>query len=86
MVLNRIRRMSVLKPLSPVRESSVDILVVGADPCGLLSAIALAREGFSIRVIDQKPEKALASGMVSLAPQTIDILKVGCHVIMSIIT
>ena len=34
--------------------SSVDVLIVGAGPAGLMAANALARAGVSVRIVDKR--------------------------------
>lgn len=36
------------------KESSVDVLVIGAGPSGLMAAHGLARAGVNVRIIDQR--------------------------------
>lgn len=37
-----------------VKESDVDVLVIGAGPAGLMCANGLAKAGMNIRIIDKK--------------------------------
>lgn len=41
-------------PTSLVRESDVDVLIIGAGPAGLMCANGLARAGINVRIIDQR--------------------------------
>ena len=41
-------------PTSTIRESDVDVLIIGAGPAGLMAANALARNGVKVRIIDQR--------------------------------
>ena len=41
-------------PTSTIRESDVDVLIIGAGPAGLMAANALAKNGVKVRVIDQR--------------------------------
>lgn len=37
-----------------IKESEVDVLIIGAGPAGLMAANALARNGIKVRIIDQR--------------------------------
>jgi 2-polyprenyl-6-methoxyphenol hydroxylase-like FAD-dependent oxidoreductase len=37
-----------------MKESKVDVLVIGAGPAGLMAAYALAKAGVNVRVIDKR--------------------------------
>ena len=39
---------------SEVRESFVDVLIIGAGPAGVMCANALAKAGVNMRIIDQR--------------------------------
>ncbi|KAJ3502469.1 hypothetical protein NLJ89_g8874 [Agrocybe chaxingu] len=39
---------------SAVKESEVDVLIIGAGPAGVMAALALARNGVNLRIIDQR--------------------------------
>ena len=41
-------------PVSLVKESDVDVLIIGAGPAGLMCANGLARAGVKARIIDQR--------------------------------
>lgn len=41
-------------PTSTVKESDVDVLVIGAGPAGLMAANALAKYGINVRIVDQR--------------------------------
>ena len=36
------------------KETTVDVLIIGAGPAGLMAANALARAGVSVRVVDKR--------------------------------
>ena len=38
----------------PVKESNVDVLIIGAGPAGVMCANALAHAGVSVRIIDKR--------------------------------
>ena len=40
--------------LNTVKESNVDVLIIGAGPAGLMCANALAMAGVNVRIIDQR--------------------------------
>lgn len=41
-------------PTSLVKESDVDVLVIGAGPAGLMCANGLAKAGIKVRIVDQR--------------------------------
>ena len=41
-------------PVPTVKESYVDVLVIGAGPSGVMCANALAKAGENVRIIDQR--------------------------------
>jgi 2-polyprenyl-6-methoxyphenol hydroxylase-like FAD-dependent oxidoreductase len=51
-----------------------DVLVVGAGPVGLVTALTLSREGLGVRVIDQYQRSALHSYALALHPGTLRLL------------
>jgi phenol 2-monooxygenase len=40
-------------------DSHVDVLIIGAGPCGLMSALWMAEFGLKVRIIDQRGTRAL---------------------------
>ena len=52
----------------------VDVLIVGAGPAGAVAALVLARRGFSVAVIDRKPQDSIKVGEC-LPPKALDTLK-----------
>src|SRR5512145_251720 len=53
---------------------SCDVLVVGAGPTGLFTALELARRGVSVRVIEEQWRTASRSYALGLHPRTLDML------------
>ena len=39
---------------SLIKESDVDVLIIGAGPAGLMAANALAKSGVNVRIVDQR--------------------------------
>ncbi|KAJ7254641.1 FAD binding domain-containing protein [Mycena haematopus] len=62
-------------PTSLVRETEVDVLVVGAGPAGLMCANALAKAGVKVRIIDQRPSKVAAGQADGIQPRTIEVFQ-----------
>ncbi|KAI6160815.1 hypothetical protein EDD17DRAFT_1759984 [Pisolithus thermaeus] len=65
-------------------ESFVDVLIIGADPAGLMYGSALAAAGgIEVRIIDQRPSKISVGHADVLHPRTIEVLQAspnGCYV------
>lgn len=59
----------------PSVKTRPDVLVTGAGPCGLATALALARHGLRVRVIDQERDPSLHGYAVVLHPATIGALR-----------
>ncbi|KAJ6466923.1 FAD binding domain-containing protein [Mycena sanguinolenta] len=62
-------------PTSLVRETEVDVLVIGAGPAGLMCANALAKAGVKVRIIDQRPSKVAAGQADGIQPRTIEVFQ-----------
>ncbi|KAF8201123.1 FAD binding domain-containing protein [Mycena galopus ATCC 62051] len=62
-------------PTSLVRESEVDVLVIGAGPAGLMCANALAKAGVHVRIIDQRSSKVAAGQADGIQPRTIEVFQ-----------
>ncbi|KAI5997136.1 FAD binding domain-containing protein [Pisolithus albus] len=57
-------------------ESSVDVLIIGAGPAGLMCANALAvAGGIEVKIIDQRPSKISVGHADGLHPRTIEVLQ-----------
>ena len=39
---------------APIKESHIDVLIIGAGPTGLMAATALKRAGVDVRIVDKK--------------------------------
>ncbi|KAJ7781886.1 FAD binding domain-containing protein [Mycena maculata] len=62
-------------PISLVRETDVDVLVIGAGPAGLMCANALAKAGVNVRIVDQRPSKVSAGQADGIQPRTIEVFQ-----------
>lgn len=62
-------------PTSLVKESDVDVLVIGAGPAGLMCANGLAKAGIKVRIVDQRPGDLLAGRADGLQPRTLEVLQ-----------
>ncbi|KAJ8473160.1 hypothetical protein ONZ45_g16403 [Pleurotus djamor] len=62
-------------PTSLVKETEVDVLVIGAGPAGLMCANGLARAGVNVRIIDERPSNLLAGRADGLQPRTLEVLQ-----------
>ncbi|CAK5283211.1 unnamed protein product [Mycena citricolor] len=58
-----------------LRETQVDVLVIGAGPAGLMCANALAKAGVNVRIIDQRPSKVAAGQADGIQPRTIEVFQ-----------
>lgn len=56
------------------REQEIDVLVVGAGPTGMLAALALAKGGVRVRIIDKEERTAAHSYACALHPQSLALL------------
>jgi len=62
-------------PVPLVKESDVDVLVIGAGPAGLMCANGLAKAGVNVRIIDKRPNKVAAGQADGIQPRTIEVLQ-----------
>ncbi|KAG1771531.1 FAD binding domain-containing protein [Suillus occidentalis] len=58
-----------------VKESRVDVLIIGAGPSGLMCANALAVAGVDFRIIDNRPIGVAAGQADGIQPRTIEVLQ-----------
>ncbi|KAF9474825.1 hypothetical protein BDN70DRAFT_815025 [Pholiota conissans] len=58
-----------------MKESEVDVLIIGAGPAGLMACNALARNGIKVRIIDQRSEKVAAGHADGIQPRTLEIFQ-----------
>lgn len=56
-------------------KKSVETLVVGAGPVGMLSALALARSGHDVAIVDSAPRTCTSSNATVLHPSTLQALE-----------
>ncbi|KAJ7068688.1 FAD binding domain-containing protein [Mycena amicta] len=62
-------------PVSLIRESDVDCLVIGAGPAGLMCANALAKAGVNVKIVDQRPSRVAAGQADGIQPRTIEVFQ-----------
>ncbi|KAF8628709.1 hypothetical protein AX17_005932 [Amanita inopinata Kibby_2008] len=62
-------------PSSLVKESAVDVLIIGAGPAGLMACNALAKAGVNVRIIDMKPVKVMVGQADGISPRTIEVFQ-----------
>ncbi|KAJ7040745.1 FAD binding domain-containing protein [Mycena alexandri] len=62
-------------PISLVRETEVDVLIIGAGPAGLMCANALASAGVCVRIVDERPNKVAAGQADGIQPRTIEVFQ-----------
>ncbi|HYQ42192.1 MAG TPA: NAD(P)/FAD-dependent oxidoreductase [Polyangiaceae bacterium] len=55
-------------------ESKTQVLVVGAGPVGLMTALHLKRQGFDVKVVEQSEPESVHSFAVVLHPRTVEML------------
>ncbi|KAI5895588.1 uncharacterized protein SCHCODRAFT_02619840 [Schizophyllum commune H4-8] len=58
-----------------MRGSSIDVLIIGAGPSGLMAATALKRAGIDVRIVDKRPQGILAGQADGIQPRTSEILQ-----------
>ncbi|KAG6902556.1 hypothetical protein C0995_014945 [Termitomyces sp. Mi166 len=62
-------------PISTVKTSDIDVLVIGAGPAGLMACNALVRAGINVRIVDKRPAKVAAGHADGIQPRTIEVLQ-----------
>lgn len=67
-----------------VKESKVDVLVIGAGPAGLMASNALASAGMNFRVVDKRPKRVAAGQADGIQPRTIEVLQVSNGIVIII--
>ncbi|KAL1678880.1 FAD binding domain-containing protein [Schizophyllum commune] len=58
-----------------MKESSIDALIIGAGPSGLMAATALKRAGVDVRIIDKRSHGISAGQADGIQPRTAEILQ-----------
>ncbi|KDQ61462.1 hypothetical protein JAAARDRAFT_54828 [Jaapia argillacea MUCL 33604] len=61
--------------VSLVKESDVDVLIVGAGPAGVMAAQGLKRAGVNVRIVDKRSKKVAAGQADGIQPRTIEVLQ-----------
>ncbi|TFK39715.1 FAD binding domain-containing protein [Crucibulum laeve] len=62
-------------PTSLLKESNVDVLIIGAGPAGVMACNALAKAGINVKIVDQRPEKVAAGQADGVQPRTMEVLQ-----------
>ncbi|KAG8900286.1 hypothetical protein FRB99_006141 [Tulasnella sp. 403] len=58
-----------------MKESNVDVLIIGAGPAGLMCAQGLAAAGVDVRIIDKRPKAVPAGQADGIQPRTLEVLQ-----------
>ncbi|KLO06801.1 hypothetical protein SCHPADRAFT_678024 [Schizopora paradoxa] len=58
-----------------MKESNVDVLIIGAGPAGLMASNAFAAAGVNVRVVDKRPSKVAAGQADGIQPRTIEVFQ-----------
>lgn len=56
-----------------ITPETVDVLIVGAGPAGLMASLCLHTFGFSILHIDNRPEPTRAGRADGIQPRTLEV-------------
>src|SRR5688572_29469900 len=67
------RRVPEAIPMSQAAPDT-EVLVVGAGPVGLMTALELTRRGISVRIIDRAPQRAPESRALVVHARTLEIM------------
>ncbi|KAG6841242.1 hypothetical protein C0991_000526 [Blastosporella zonata] len=62
-------------PVSTIKTSEVDVLIIGAGPAGLMACNALASAGINVRIVDKRPVKVAAGQADGIQPRTIEVFQ-----------
>ena len=65
---------STIRGVVVFRQPEIEALIVGAGPVGLCHALALAREGARVRIIDEEWRTAAQSYALTLHPRTLELV------------
>lgn len=57
------------------KESTTDVLIIGAGPAGLMTATWLARAGIPFRIIDKRSAKIFAGQADGLECRTLEVFR-----------
>ncbi|CCM01361.1 uncharacterized protein FIBRA_03411 [Fibroporia radiculosa] len=63
-------------PVPLIKESDVDVLIIGAGPAGLMCAMALSHAGVNVRIIDQRAVNLAAGQADGIQPRIIEVFQV----------
>ncbi|KAJ3860287.1 FAD binding domain-containing protein [Lentinula novae-zelandiae] len=63
------------RPNASKKCSTVDVLVVGAGPAGLMGAYALAKAGVCVRIIEKRATRVAVGHADGIQPRTMEVLK-----------
>ncbi|KAI5120431.1 hypothetical protein M0805_009893 [Coniferiporia weirii] len=58
-----------------VKESNVDVLIIGAGPAGLMASNGLSKAGVNVRVVDKRQKKVAAGQADGIQPRTIEVFQ-----------
>ena len=63
----------------------IDLLIVGAGPVGLTAALQAKRTGLTVRIIEQKPERAAHDSRAMVVhPRVLELLETAGSVVSNI--
>ncbi|KAJ3903111.1 FAD binding domain-containing protein [Lentinula edodes] len=64
-----------LRPNASETRNTVDVLIVGAGPAGLMGAYALAKAGVCVRIIEKRATRVAVGHADGLQPRTMEVFK-----------